>query len=425
MGIAWECVARLMQYRAMRDARVAGQMLVYIQAIDVAKKEMLSKFDCRRALQIVSMSSTGRLLGMCPLFVGMRVRLTAKLSAKYSIVHDAPGTVVAFVFDAREPIASSPHGPLGQGHVKLVYMPQAVLVQFDGLKVDVGYGEGIVAVTPVKSAWVYKTHHMQHGQRMPKEMAMSRTQIPLAPERVRTVQTAQGLSMDSATMFLQRPGNMNEDDWWLHVYVMISRVRTSPQVLVYGLPPLSLFQRGPPSFLAEGMNRLERLATQHAILARRAREALGWSLRCESSQVSASSILPSVSEHKFDSDAGWAGMMHDPALSSRLLDPGADPESGDFFCDDAFGPAWSVAAVPLVLPSPAEMPASIVPSASSRVQSLALPVVLPPRALVPKHVPLHAEVSSLVLLPSERAPSDLVFFRRPALSFVVSHYIQR
>ena len=156
---------------------------------------------------------------------------------------------------------------------------------------------------------------------------MSRTQIPLAPERVRTVQTAQGLSMDSATMFLQRPGNMNEDDWWLHVYVMIGWVRTSPQILVYGLPPLSLFQRGPPSFLAEGMNRLERLAAQHAILARRAREALGWSLRCESSQVSASSILPSVPEHKFDSDAGWAGMMHDPALSSRLLDPGADPET--------------------------------------------------------------------------------------------------
>jgi hypothetical protein len=218
-------------------------------------------------------------------------------------------------------------------------------------------------------------------------------------------------------MFLQRPGNMNEDDWWLHVYVMISRVRTSPQVLVYGLPPLSLFQRGPPSFLAEGMNRLERLATQHAILARRAREALGWSLRCESSQVSASSILPSVSEHKFDSDAGWAGMMHDPALSSRLLDPGADPESGDFFCDDAFGPAWSVAAVPLVLPSPAEMPASIVPSASSRVQSVALPVVLPPRALVPKHVPLHAEVSSLVLLPSERAPSDLGLFSTTGVEF--------
>ena len=35
LAIAWEAVGRLMQYRSLREARAAKQMLVYVQAIDV------------------------------------------------------------------------------------------------------------------------------------------------------------------------------------------------------------------------------------------------------------------------------------------------------------------------------------------------------------------------------------------------------
>ena len=78
---------------------------------------------------------------------------------------------------------------------------------------------------------------------------MARMQAPLAPERVRTVQTSQGMSMDSAVMYLTRPGYMSPDDWWMHVYVMLSRVRTASQILVYGLPDKKFFERGPPEWV--------------------------------------------------------------------------------------------------------------------------------------------------------------------------------
>ena len=93
MAIAWEAVARLMQYRAVREAREAGEMLMYVQAIDIARSRRLPAAEYRRALQVVNMTNTGNRLGMCPLFLGMRVRFTAKISAKYKIVQDAVGEV--------------------------------------------------------------------------------------------------------------------------------------------------------------------------------------------------------------------------------------------------------------------------------------------------------------------------------------------
>lgn len=39
------------------------------------------------------MNTTGKLLGFCPLYEGMRLRLTAKLLGKENVVHDSVGTV--------------------------------------------------------------------------------------------------------------------------------------------------------------------------------------------------------------------------------------------------------------------------------------------------------------------------------------------
>ena len=86
---------------------------------------------------------------------------------------------------------------------------------------------------------------------------MKRIQFPLAPEAVRTAQTAQGMTFKRCIMFLERPSNMGMDDWWFHVYVMLSRVRCVKDLLVFGLPPKSLFERGPPAFIRTANARLE------------------------------------------------------------------------------------------------------------------------------------------------------------------------
>ena len=266
MAILWEGVARLMQYRALREAKAAQQILMYVQAIDEPKKgNRLTRVEYRRALQIVNMNKTGNRLGMCPLFVSMRVRLAMKLSAKFKIVQDAVGAIHSVIFDDRE--FASPdsdwrcdadHPARRCGFVRLRYMPRAVLVKFDDYDFDVGFGPGVVKVRPSTEAWEYIVPAGSGEARTMDKVPMSRTNVPLAPEKVRTVQTSQGMSMDAATMMLDRPSMMSYEDWWLHVYVMLSRVRTAKQIAVYGLPPKSLFEQGPPSYLVEGIENLER-----------------------------------------------------------------------------------------------------------------------------------------------------------------------
>ena len=37
-------------------------------------------------------------------------------------------------------------------------------------------------------------------------------------------------------LFMGKPGNMDADDYWMHLYVMISRVRRSAGVLAFDVP---------------------------------------------------------------------------------------------------------------------------------------------------------------------------------------------
>ena len=55
-------------------------------------------------------TKTGKLMRMLPLYIGMLVRLTAKLSAKYHLVQDATETVVGLEFDFYEFPQGSPFG---------------------------------------------------------------------------------------------------------------------------------------------------------------------------------------------------------------------------------------------------------------------------------------------------------------------------
>ena len=101
MAIVWEAVGRMMQYRPLREARRAGKILMYVQAVDRPTCDVPAA-EYREMLERVSLSDTGKLMGLLPLFIGMRVRLTMKLSAKYTIVPDAVGEVCGIQYNPRE-----------------------------------------------------------------------------------------------------------------------------------------------------------------------------------------------------------------------------------------------------------------------------------------------------------------------------------
>ena len=265
MAIAWHAVLRMMQYRAAREASAARCILLYVQAVDVCRRQRLDAAEYRKALQVVNMTNTGKLLGMCPLFIGMRVRVGTKLSVKHQIMHDAPGTVVGIQFDSREDLSWQQSGSdaCKRGNHLLRYLPQHVYVKFDDVNADLGFGEaGVLAVEPATASWKFKTHDRWSGLRHQVELAMSRTQVPLCPEKIRTVQTAQGLSMDACRIYCGQPSHMKgsdakEDDYWIHLYVMLSRVRSARNVLLYQLPDRRFLGRGPPAWMRSGIQELE------------------------------------------------------------------------------------------------------------------------------------------------------------------------
>ena len=55
--------------------------------------------------------------------------------------------------------------------------------------------------------------------------------------------------MGALTAMLDKNHGMDDEQWWFHVYVILSRARHIGHLLLYGLPPKSLFEKGPPAWL--------------------------------------------------------------------------------------------------------------------------------------------------------------------------------
>ena len=132
----------------------------------------------------------------------------------------------------------------------------------------------------------------------------------------------------------------------LHIYVMLSRVRTAQQVLIFGsLPPVSLFQRGPPAYLTAALSRLQGLADEFSVHVEKAKKNLRWTMDRGSASVDEVSSAHVVS-------SGAASVPAAPALLSRQ-----DVSSvGSSALDE----------VSLACPSSTAQGMASVPSASSR-----------------------------------------------------------
>ena len=104
MAMQWEAVARMMQFRAKRDAVDSGQLLIYVQAVDVPSLPC-SRQEYLGMLDFPNYNTCGNRAGLLPLHIGMRVRLAAKLSGvptKIPLVNEAVGEVVGFRFHPKE-----------------------------------------------------------------------------------------------------------------------------------------------------------------------------------------------------------------------------------------------------------------------------------------------------------------------------------
>ena len=126
-------------------------------------------------------------------------------------------------------------------------------MRFDDCTEDMGFGRGVVAIEASKGDKTFPVHLVGSG----REGLFVRKQFSLLPERVRTVQTAQGMSMDRVTATLAKGSRISRDEWWMQVYVMLSRARTLKGLLLFSLPKKDFFRAGPPKYVMDGMAKLE------------------------------------------------------------------------------------------------------------------------------------------------------------------------
>ncbi len=219
---------------------------------------------------------------LLPAHVGMRVRLTEKVSPQHGLVQEAEGTIVDIVPDPQESLSSA------DTEVLLKYAPRCFWVLFDKCS-NAPLANAVKDLLPKafdEAPWTHtrtdETEKAQPGepplpplrQRLvfvgavqrtfKRELAgtkwtVTRRQVPLASALDRTVQSSQGLTFRKGVLAdLGCLAGANRDDHWLSVYVMLSRATSLDDPLLLRLPDLSFFDQGPPPYLREFLETLHR-----------------------------------------------------------------------------------------------------------------------------------------------------------------------
>ena len=157
-GFSWEQVSRLQQLRAAHEAEATGQTLYYIQAVDRATDaHELTAQETAASLKVASMSTTGYLMGMVPLFLGMEVRISAILKTPL-LCRELPCIVKQIDLHPKEPRLRHSMN----AHI-LRYMPLGVVVEVTDPEYaqfcvpDSGLPPGHFFIEPLtSSAWKFK-----------------------------------------------------------------------------------------------------------------------------------------------------------------------------------------------------------------------------------------------------------------------------
>ena len=66
------------------------------------------------------------------------------------------------------------------------------------------------------------------------------------------------VTIDCARIEPQANRATSEDEWWLNLYVMFSRVTRMEDMLLLRPPPRALLERGPPASVREALRRFEK-----------------------------------------------------------------------------------------------------------------------------------------------------------------------
>ena len=234
-------------------------------------------------LTVPNIHNTGKLPGILLVHIDMVVRLSDVVAPGLGLIKDKLGKVLDVVLHERDQMRLNDM-PAGYRLFVPEYMAKGIWVQLQN------YKRSPLSAHIIHDADLQGSDEETAEQKADKLMAHSvvfielhnanfkcdiningthetvevlRWQFPLVHGMLRTAYAAQGLTLHGGVVVdLRRAGGLGDDDWWLAIYVMLSRARKLTNLILVGFTEQveDLLRRGPPTRLIFVTEMLERRA---------------------------------------------------------------------------------------------------------------------------------------------------------------------
>ena len=274
LAMYWEPLARWITKRARRDARMLEVPLVFLQAADQCQT-ITDNETYSRMLNVANIYKTGRIHGVLPAHVGMRVRFTGKFNGTYGLVQEQRATIVDFVFDAEDQRRYDQAQRARPGEIFRPHnAPAGIWLQVDNfnqaptwqsLMEHVAQDEddaqekreklarGLFCMPMMETTFTWEASNVPH--------TVTRFGFMLTHAHYLTTTASQGqtirakVTIDCARQEARGQRGANDDTWWLNLYVMFSRATRMSDMLLLRPPPRELLERGPPASVRAALRR--------------------------------------------------------------------------------------------------------------------------------------------------------------------------
>ena len=277
LAIYWETVSRWMMMRATRDAAALETPLFLLQAADASSPAMPMDVAAK-LMNKAAPRETGGMHGLLPIHLGMRVRLLEALDLGTGLVKDAEGEVVHIVPNELDQDMIDDAFANNVPKVYLRHLPKGLWVRMDKYTAA-PFGNQLLRHDPSLSradtqSLVFVEARTSNAFEF-RNYTVTRTGFPLSHAKVITATACQGRTMKEGVIIDcgrldTGPHPKEDDDWWLDLYVMLSRATRLEDLLLMRAPPASFLLQGPPASLRK---QLKKFAVRTETCRRRA-EAL-------------------------------------------------------------------------------------------------------------------------------------------------------
>ena len=252
----WETVSRWMMMRSTRDAAALQTPVFVVQAADACSPPMPAA-TAAKLMNKAAPKDTGAMHGMMAVHIGMQIRLLEALDLVNGLVKDAEGRIVDVVVNPLDQDLVDEAFATGASQIYLRHLPLGFWVRMDKYKgapfkqiledhddtLTAAVTESLVFIEARTSdPFVFRDHKV------------TRTAFPFSHGRVITATACQGRTMREGVILdcgrhESGRGKKEDDDWWLDLYVMLSRATRIQDLLLMRAPSSKFLLRGPPKGL--------------------------------------------------------------------------------------------------------------------------------------------------------------------------------